>query len=687
MRQLLQFYRKQSFWINRISVFGVAIVLIMLIFPREGKFKFEFQRGKPWMHEDLIAPFDFSIQKTTSELAQERESIQRRMKPFFRFKPEKSAQQRILLIADLQQKMMTPSGELPADYLNLKNLALQIFDQVHETGIVELNPVLEGQPPDFPIMVIRNNTATDVELNKLFNIRTADQLVKDQLKKINNPAVAEMLLRLISGRLVQNVLFDKTTTEREIQNTMDRISVGRGMIQKGERIISKGELINSEKLQTLESFRNEYEQQIGSTLNYFGIVIGQGMLVTISLTVLFLFLLFFRPAIFRQDKNVVIILLIILLMIFLISFVVRNHLDYLYMLPVCLVPILIRVFYDTRVALFVHLVVIIITGFLVPNSFEFVFLQLIAGIIAIMSVVQVTRREQFLFSAFLIFLTYSAIYSGLNLMQDGNFSTTGTKNYMMFAGSALITLLAYPLVSIFEKTFGIITDLTLLELSDTNNELLRKMAEVAPGTFQHSIQLANIAEEVIREIGGNPLLVRVGALYHDIGKTDMPLYFIENQATGVNPHDELSFDESARIIVGHVQKGIEMARKKKLPESITDFIRMHHGTKKVEYFYSRYLETKPDDEAIDESFAYRGPVPFSKETAVVMMADSVEAASRSIKSPDFEKIDKLVESVINKQLTDGQYDNSEITIRDIYLIKKILKKKLMNIYHIRVSYR
>lgn len=258
--------------------------------------------------------------------------------------------------------------------------------------------------------------------------------------------------------------------------------------------------------------------------------------------------------------------------------------------------------------------------------------------------------------------------------------------YGLFAGSAILTLFSYPVIFIFEKIFGLITNVTLLELSNTNNKLLRELALKAPGTFQHSMQMANLAEEAIHEVGGNPLLVRTGAMYHDIGKMAEPLYFIENQSTGVNPHDELTFEESAGIIVDHVYRGIEIARKHNLPEQIIDFIRTHHGTRKAEYFYIMAKKDNPDEEVDPETYQYPGPEPYSKETAVLMMADTVEAASRSLTKPDEESINNLVESAIDQQIKNNQFDNADITFRDIRKIKQIFKKKLLNIYHIRIEY-
>ena len=314
------------------------------------------------------------------------------------------------------------------------------------------------------------------------------------------------------------------------------------------------------------------------------------------------------------------------------------------------------------------------------------FLQLIAGIIAIISVLSLEKRAQFFLTSVLIFITYSAIYLGLSLIQEGSFEGIDVVYFALFAGSAILTLFSYPVIYIFEKLFGFITDVSLMELSHTKSKLLRELAMRIPGTFQHSMQVANLAEEAIYEIGGNALLVRTGALFHDIGKIDMPMYFIENQTTDFNPHDELNYEESAKMIISHIIKGVEKAKKHKLPEEVIDFIRTHHGTRKAEYFYAKQKQEFPDDLINEELFTYKGPIPFSKETSVVMIADSVEAASRSLKHHDEEIINNLVENIINKQVDSGQFMNSDITFRDISMIKKILKKKLMNIYHVRIEY-
>jgi putative nucleotidyltransferase with HDIG domain len=494
------------------------------------------------------------------------------------------------------------------------------------------------------------------------------------------------MLQVLQNAVEQNIIFDEKTTELVKQSLISNISLTRGMVQLGERVISKGELVDNEKYLIIESLKKEYEFQLGASTKYWTILLGQILLVCISITVLILFISSFRKDVFADNKKIAFILLSIFLMVFVTSITIHFDEDLLYLIPICIVPIIIKVFFDTRLALFVHLVTIIIIGFMVPNSFEFIFLQLIAGIISIISVADLKRRSQLFITSFLIFITYSATYFGMTIMQEGTTENIFSNYFLWFAGSSTLTLIVYPLIFINEKMFGLPTDFSLMELSDTNSKLLRELSMKAPGTFQHSLQVANLSQEAIYHIGGNPLLVRTGALYHDIGKTDMSMFFIENQTTGLNPHDELQNEDSAKIIISHVIKGVEKARKGNIPEYVIDFIRTHHGTTRTRYFYNMFIKNNPGV-AVDENvFTYKGTIPYSKETAVVMMADAVEAASRSLKLPDEEKISNLVESIINYQVEQNQFLNSNITFKDISTIKKVFKKKLGNIFHIRVEY-
>jgi hypothetical protein len=384
--------------------------------------------------------------------------------------------------------------------------------------------------------------------------------------------------------------------------------------------------------------------------------------------------------------QIIFLLLQIVLFVFIAKMAIMIENVNLYLVPFCMLPLVIRTFFDIRVALFTFLVAILIVGFIAPNPYEFIILQMITGIITLFSMVNLRNRSQLFLSSLVVFGVYSLVYIGIGLIQEGSFEETNWKFLGWFFGSALLTLFTYPLVYIFEKLFGFVSDVTLMELSDTNSRLLRKLNMKAPGTFQHSLQVSNLAEEAIRAIGGNTLLVRTGALYHDIGKMNTPNYFIENQNTDYNPHEELSSEESAQIIIDHVIKGVEMARRYKLPDIVIDFIRTHHGTTKTLYFYKIYKEENPDQEVESSMFTYPGPAPYSKETAVLMMADSVEAASRTLKSYDGESIEKLVNGIIDYQIKEEQFAMANITFKDISLIKKMFKKKLMSVYHVRVEY-
>jgi hypothetical protein len=416
------------------------------------------------------------------------------------------------------------------------------------------------------------------------------------------------------------------------------------------------------------------------------VIIGKFILVFTSLFVIFLFLKNFRKEVLDSYVRVIFILLSMILMILIASTTIKFNLVSIYLLPFTILPIILKTFFDSRLALFIHIIIVLLVGFFAPNGFEFVFLNVVAGMVAIISLTNVYRRSKLLVTSIYVILSYSIIYLGIALVQEGSLGNIELKYFRWFGVNGMLMLISYPLIYMFEKSFGFLSDATLMELSDTNQPLLRRLAELAPGTFQHSLQVANLAEDAVFQIGGNPLLVRAGALYHDIGKMDESLYYIENQTTNINPHDNLEFEQSARIIIDHVRKGVELARKNKLPEAIVDFIRTHHGTSTVQYFYRSYLSKYPEADVDVRKFSYPGPRPISKETAIVMMADSVEAASRSLKTIDETGLDRLVDSIIGTQMTEEQYNDAQITFKDITIIRDIFKRRLRNIYHVRISY-
>ncbi len=688
MNRFVSYLRDHYAILSKIILFGLSILILVLILPKEGKFKYEFSKGKPWMHQNLIAPFDFAILKPAEELEEEKRQVLQHIKPYFSNDPDVPVNQRVVLTENFGLNWNKKYPVNPANENRKKrnlSVCLEIYDTIMKSGIIEMNKYLEGQPADYTVIIITSNIAEERHLGEFYSVQTADKYIYNKIKSFNN-VDRELIISVLENSLIQSVKFDQETTEKEMRALIDKISITRGMIQTGELVISKGELITNDKLQVLQSLRLEYEAKLGSSFKYAGILAGHIILLSVSMFSLFLFLLFFRIEVFNDQKKIVLIMIMIISIVLAMTLVVKFNPEFIYLVPVCLVPIVVGIFNDTRLALFSHLITIIITGLIVPNSYEFVFLQLFAGIVTILSIVRLERRSQFFLTSLMIFITYSIIYTGMTLIKEGSIKEINYQYFVMFGGSAFLTFFSYPLIFVFERIFGLITDISLLELSNTNNKLLRELTLKAPGTFQHSMQMANLAEEAAYEIGANPLLVRTGAMYHDIGKMDDPLYFIENQSYGLNPHDELTHEESAQIIINHVISGVEKAKKYKLPEQVIDFIRTHHGTRKTEYFYSLAKKANPEEEMDVSAFTYHGPEPFSKETALLMMADVVEASSRSLKKPDEESINNLVENMINKQIENHQFDNANITFRDIKKIKTIFRKKLMNIYHLRVEY-
>jgi hypothetical protein len=680
---ILSKIKNNSSIIVKVFLFLITIVLIVTIFPKDYKFKYSFQKNKPWQYPDLLAPFDFSIKKGQLEIDAEKKVILEGLKPYFIFNSNIVKENRNKLVVNFE-KIWNEKKENDHNKEENFKLCLSLFDSIFSKGIIQPCPEIEDELPDFTVYIIKNKNSYEKELEDVFTINTANEYINDNLNK-SIFADKSLILSILTESITQNIIFDPETTFKERSSQISNISLTRGVIQKGERIISRGELITDQKYEVIESLKREYEGMSVSSSGSLLIMCGQSILISLAFIMLILFLLMFRQDILKDNKKILLILSVIFLMVLTIAALLNKfNYEYISIAPLCLVPIIIRVFFDTRLALFVHLITVIIIGFLIPNAFEFTFLQLISGIVAIISMVRIDKRSQFFLTSVYVFISYSAIYLGINLMQDGSFGNINKDTFLLLAISAALTLLSYPLIFIYEKVFGYVTNISLIEWSDINNKALRELSYRAPGTFQHSLQVANLAEEAVYRIGGNSLLARTGALYHDLGKIENPVYFTENQIGGSNPHDEISMDESAKIIIGHIEKGIEKAKKFKLPEQLIDFIKTHHGTKKTEYFYNLFKKSNSDLD--EELFSYKGPLPSSKETAVVMMADAVEAASKSLKQPDREKINNLVDSIIQKQINLNQFKNADITFKDISKIKSIFKNRLLNIYHIRIEY-
>ena len=672
---------------QRALLFVVAGLLIVWMLPKEGKFKFEYQKGKPWMHEDLIAPFDFAINKPFEEVELQRKQIEDRAGVYLSINRSIIKEKN----DELAERIYDEMGLDTSKTKNLKKLNQHIqigerlLDELFRKGILQPHQAIDNRGEDQTLFLLKGNNATQITLSDLYSVNSAYVFLQarlgdeDQLEK-------DLLIGTLTELLEQNVSYDKKTTERLREQELSEVSTTRGMMAQGQAMIKRGDLVDDDSYQILESLRQETEKQLGSKESYLLLILGQLILVSVCLISLFLYLVKYRANLAANNSNVMFILIMVLMLVLGVS-IIRNFPSLnVYVIPFCLLPVIIRNFFDSRTALFTYLISLIIIGYEVPNGYEFLFLQLIAGIIVLFTLMNLQSRGQLLRSMIIVMGTYSVCYFSMAIMQEGSIQEVDASMFIWFAGSVGLTLFAYPLIYIFEKMFGMVSDMTMLELSNTNHSLLRELATEAPGTFQHSLQVANLAESAVFEIGGNALLVRTGALYHDIGKLHAPMFFIENQVTGVNPHDDLSFEESAKIIIGHVRKGVGKAKEVGLPEQIIDFIRTHHGTTTVQYFYRSYLRDFPEGELDKEHFSYPGPKPFTKEMAVLMMADSVEAASRSLQEYTEENIENLISSIIDNQIKEGQFNNADITFKDISVIKGIFKKKLMNAYHVRVEY-
>ena len=564
---------------------------------------------------------------------------------------------------------------------NLEKAGVEILDEFYNYGLLENTQ--EKQDRD-QIYLVKNNEAITLNTSDIYSAVDSAKILEELLEGKRLMRFNRDYQQLFFDILRPNVNYNDELSKRALEEEFAKISLTRGSIDEGKLIIAKGEVVEGENLKILDSLKAEYESQLWTESNFLFILSGYAILVALVLMMLMLFLKKYRPEVFRNNVKVTFIFFNILLMVFITTLVVKYNEAYVFVVPLCILPLILKTFFDARLGLFVHVLTVLILGFVVPNSFEYIFLQTIAGIVTILTVSELYKRANLFVSVGQITLIYMVGYFAFFVIHEGGIDTINPYTFGFFLLNGMITLFAQPLIYIYEKIFGLISDVSLLELSDTNSRLLKELSNKAPGTFHHSLQVANLAEASANEIGANAMLVRVGALYHDIGKMNRPTYFTENQVTNINPHDDLQPKESAKIIIDHVIEGIEIARKNKLPDRVIDFIRTHHGTTFVYYFFKKQEEL---GEEFDEStFRYPGPIPFSKETAILMMADAVEAASKSLNNPTYSIIDEFVEKIVNGQMNAQQFLNANITFKEIQSVKKVLKHKLTNIYHLRVEY-
>ncbi len=678
MNEIINRWYRNHALVYKVLLFISTTFLIVYLFPKSGKFKYSFDKGKPWQSENLLAPFDFAIKKSDVEMKKEKDEIIKNNSVYFSLESGVKAD----VFENYENKFGTVFKEVDDDKPKLYKAGKSILNSIYDYGVIEEN---FNYPPDKKIVILEELKQKDVA--------TYDNLIKSEALRVYlENAIDEkgytqyktIFLSLFFDVINPNLALNKSITNKALQEELDNISSTRGSIENGTLIISKGELVEGNKFDILKSLESEYESQVWSKKNYIWVTIAYVILVSLCLLMLLLFLRKYRTEVFLDNTKVTFIFFNVFLMILLTTVIIDYDSKYVYVVPLCVLPLVLKAFFDARLGLFTHVLTVLLLGFIVPNSYEYMFLQIIAGIVTILTVSELYKRANLFISVGQITLVYIIAYFAFFVIHEGNILEIQVETFWLFILCGLATLFVQPLIYVYEKLFGLVSDVSLLELSDTNTKLLKELSNKAPGTFHHCLNVANLAEASANEIGANAMLVRVGALYHDIGKMKNPTYFTENQATGLNPHEELSSKESATIIISHVIDGIEIAKKNNLPDRVIDFIRTHHGTSVVYYFYMKQKEIHAL--TTDEDYRYPGPKPFSKETAILMMCDSVEAASKSLKDPSSTKINQFVEAIINKQMETGQFLNANITFKEIESIKKVLKNKLANIFHLRIEY-
>ena len=666
--------------------FLIGVALLSFLMPHQSKFQYQFELGKPWQYDLLTATFDFPIYKSADDLQHERNAIIESQHPYFDYKED--VKEKILL--ELNEKAPAVLHAAPNSSLieSTSQLIATYLDKAYEKGIMSND--------DYQYLLDNKIEKITVTRNKIglshttANILPLDQVI-DQLKK-EYPQRLESLLPIelwdFEKWLQPNVTYNEELTLKIKNEELNSLSVTSGMIQAGERIIDRGELVTEEDFRILESLKKESSiRREGSLDEQLTTIIGQTLLVTSFILLLYLYLRLFRKQYFASKRVITLLLGMIIGMVTITSAVVNyGNASMIYIIPYALIPIITSIFFDTRTGLYTHYITIFLASFIAPLPFEFILLQAAVGMVAITTLRDISQRSQLVNAALAIVITYSLIYLGYGLTLDDSLQQMNAWMFAFFFLNGILLLLVYPFVYVIEQSFGFISNMRLIELSDVNSPLMRKLSEDAPGTFQHSMQVANLASEIANKIGGNPMLARTGALYHDIGKIHSPAFFVENQAKGNNPHQYLTPEASAQIIRQHVLDGVSMAKEAGLPRSIIEFIETHHGKSMTRYFYNEWCNKHPDQEPNMEQFTYQGPNPYTKELAIVMICDTVEAASRSLNEYTDESISNLVEKLVNGIIAEHYLDKAPITLREISEAKEILKEKLANIYHTRIAY-
>lgn len=664
-------------FLSRTLLVLITVLLIVWALPRNESKQFRYDIGKPWMYGSFIAKFDFPIYKTDEAIKEQEDSLLETYQPYYNYDPAVEKKQVSKFLADYQNGI----PGLPHNYVRL------IADRLHrlyQAGIMDTPEYNEAyRDSTSQVRLVNGNNAQSIALACVYSTLSAyEQLFIDEQIAMQRPILQRCNL---NNYIEPNLIYDKGRSETERNDLLSSIPPASGMVMSGQKVIDRGDIVDEYTYRVLSSFEREIKRRSATQTQITNTIIGQVIFVTLMVFLFTMYLGLFRRDYFNKPRSIAMLYTLITLFPVVVSLMMRHNFLSVYMLPFAMVPIFVRVFMDSRTAFVCHVTMILICTTAVRYQYEFIIIQLVAGLIAIYSLRELTRRAQVFKTAILVGIGSTFVYLALQLMQDNDFSSMDHDMYYHFVVNAVLLLIAYPMMYIIEKMFGFVSSVTLFELSNTNRGLLRDLSEIAPGTFQHSITVGNLAAEIANKIGANALLVRTGALYHDIGKMKNPVFFTENQA-GVNPHDTLTYQESARIIISHVTEGVKLAERENLPTIIRDFIVTHHGTGITKFFYIKYKNEHPEEEVDPAPFTYPGPNPFTREQAILMIADGVEAASRSLPEYTEESISTLVNRMIDQDVTDGYFKECPITFRDLAIAKLVLIERLKAIYHTRISY-
>ena len=660
-------------------IFIATVSVIVYFLPNEGKFNYQFDINKPWKYGLLQASFDFPIYKNDIQVQKEQDSILADYQPYFQI--DKEAEKNVLskLREDYNK---TLRHSLPGtDYVRYIERTLKAL---YEDGIIAGNDLKRMEEDSIiAIRLVDKNVATSRFIDQLYTVKEA----YEYLLNADTTHYKKKILQQcnLNDYITPNLVYDEEKSEAAQKDLLSNISWANGFVLNGQKIIDRGEIVDEQTYNILESLRKEWEKRSDSVQEKRLTLAGQILYVGIFLFCFMAYLELFRADYYERKGTLTLLFALIVFFPVLSSIMVEQNLSSIYVVPFAMIPIIVRVFLDSRTAFMAHVTIILLCSITLRFPHEFILLQVVAGMVAIYSLRELSQRSQLLRTALVVFISYALLYFAFELIHEDDLTKLNTRMYIYFMINGILLLFAYPLLFLLEKIFGFTSDVTLVELSNINNSLLREMSEVAPGTFQHSLQMANLAAEAANKIGGKSQLVRTGALYHDIGKMVNPAFFTENQS-GVNPHKSLSYEQSAQVIISHITDGLKLAEKHNLPKVIKDFISTHHGRGLTKYFYISYKNEHPDEEVDQEKFRYPGPNPFTKEQAVLMMADSVEAASRSLPEYTEESISTLVDKIIDTQVSEGYFKECPITFKDIATVKALFKEKLKTMYHTRISY-